>query len=529
MKMKKWSFIISLCVLVSMLAACSSGDNTPAAGSGDAGAGKAAATGGEMRVAMSAQPPTLDPHMTTVTATRDTARTIYETLVTLNSKYQVTPMLAEKIDASADGKTYTFQLRKGVKFHNGKEMTADDVVASMNRWKEKSSRAQKILNGATFEAKDPGTVVLQLKAPSLEVLFTLATPTQFPAIMPKEVVEGADTKGVKEYIGTGPFKFVEWKQDQYIHVAKFADYQPLAAASDGLSGKKQALVDDLYFDIVTDGSTRLAGIQTGQYDIVLSLPTDNYEQLKSNSSVVSQVALSNTFNAVFNKKQGLFAKTELRQAVNAALDIDKIMVASFSEKEFYRESSSYLFNEQADWYSEAGKDKYNQKNADKAKSLLAAGGYNGEEVRILTTRDYDFYYNASVVMKEQLEKVGMKVKLDIYDWPTLTSRREDPSKWDILIAGLTPVTTPSQLLYMTPTWAGWTTDEKIASTLKSIDASATKEDAKKLWDGLQAYAWETLPIIKMGDYYALNATTKQVAGFGSFEGPVLWNTSVAKK
>lgn len=151
---------------------------------------------------------------------------MFETLVTTDSDYKAVPMLAEFVDISEDNKTYTFKLREGVKFHNGDEMLGEDVIASMERWVEKSSVTGSMFEGATWEADGDYTVVLQLESPSVFVLDTMASQKMAAAIMPKEIVEEADADGVKEYIGTGPYKFVDWKQDQYIHFTKNEDYQP---------------------------------------------------------------------------------------------------------------------------------------------------------------------------------------------------------------------------------------------------------------------------------------------------------------
>lgn len=516
MKIKKIFLLFALSIVAVALIGCSK----------DSKLSSSAGSGGDMRVAINAQPPTLDSHMSTSTATRDVARHIYEGLVTINSKYQVVPMLAESFEQSADGKTYTFKLRKGVKFHNGKEMTADDVMASIDRWRDKVAEAKKIFTDAKVEAKDAGTIVVQLPTPSIGFLSSL-TQSQF-MIMPREVMAAADAKGVKEYIGTGPFKYVDWKQDQYIHLTKYSDYSASSLPADGPSGKKEALVDNLYLDIVLDGATRLAGVQTGQYQIALSLPSDSYQQVKSDKNLQPQVTLNAIFAVVFNKKQGLFANPKMREAVNAALDADSIMRAAFAEPEFYRVNPSYMFKEQADWYSEAGKENFNKKDIAKAKRLLTEAGYKGEEIRLLSTRDYSYYYNGSVVIKEQLEKIGMKVKLDIFDWPTVTSMRDDPAKWDLLMAGSSPVTNPSQLLMLSPSWAGWTNDAKIEAGLKNIASSVTVADAKKIWNDVQAQVWSYLPAVKFGDGYLLAATSKKVEGYQFVNGPIFWNTKVKK-
>src|SRR5699024_447423 len=137
-------------------------------------------------------------------------------------------------------KTYTFNLRKGVKFHNGEEMVADDVVASMERWLEKSSITGNIFDGATWTAEDDHTVVLELETASALTLDTMASSKQSAAIMPKEIIDDAPAEGGEEYTGTGPYKFVEWKQYSYLKFERNEEYQALDMESDGLAGKKEA-------------------------------------------------------------------------------------------------------------------------------------------------------------------------------------------------------------------------------------------------------------------------------------------------
>ena len=115
--------------------------------------------------------------------------------------------------------------------------------------------------------------------------------------------------GVKEYIGTGPFKFVEWKQDQYIHYERFEEYQSPEGTPSGLAGKREALVDNLYIDFVADSSTRVAGITTGQYDIGINMPLDSYDQLKSAKNLNNEIALASGAVLVFNKKEGISVKS----------------------------------------------------------------------------------------------------------------------------------------------------------------------------------------------------------------------------
>lgn len=488
-------------------------------------------SGGVINIAYPAKAATLDPHTTTNASTKDIARQIFEPLVTLNSKYEVVPMLAESYEVSQDGLSITFPLRKGVKFHNGKEMTADDVVASMNKWLKVSTQGKANLSGAAFTAKDPSTVVLTLQKPSLLTLHILADTAPFPAVMPKEVIEESGVEAVKTFIGTGPFQLEEWKQDQYIHLKKYQDYSSRSEASDGLGGKKEALVDDLYFHYVTDESTRVAGITTGEYDIAFSIPFDNAEQIENSPDVSSFVSEGGMTTFVFNKKSGLFSNSKARQAVNAALDIEEILISAYRDSRYYTLDSGLALPNQSDWHSQAGKEEYNQHNLEKAKQLLAESGYKGEEVTILVTRDYPDYYNAAVVAQQQLQAIGLNAKLDVYDWPTMQERRKDEKVWDFFVVGFAVRPTLHQLPFLDSRggYPGWTNSPEIDKLLDEIQSAPSIAEAKPLVDQLQALVWQELPIIKLGNRVNMAAVANHVQGLQDVIGPILWNVSTTKK
>ncbi|MEH7524209.1 ABC transporter substrate-binding protein [Bacillus sp. JJ1503] len=478
-----------------------------------------------LQYAINAQPPTIDPHMTTSSTTRDVAIHIFETLVTLNSKFEVVPMLAESWEIGEDGKTYIFHLREGIMFHNGKEMTADDVVASMVRWLEKTKVAP--LEGAVFKAKDANTVELSVKEPSLFILPSLTPTIQIPGIMPKEVIEAASESGVEEYIGTGPFKFIDWKQDQYIHLAKFEDYKLVETAPDGLGGKREALVENLYFQIVIDPSTRLAGLQSGQYDVGYAYEPDTVGMLESNPNINVYAPVFGYTNIIFNKNEGMMTNLKMRQAVNAALNMEAIAKNSLVDN--YRIYSSIMVKEQDNWYSDAGSEFYNQNDPEKSKKLLAEAGYDGETIRLLTTREFSYMYNSSVVIKEQLEKAGINVEVEVYDWPTTLTRRNDPTKWELFVSGFPTSATPIEQLHYIPGYIDGPEDEKTEELLQQIRSASSQEEASKLWNELQGYSWEYLPIIKIADYTLPSAATDKVTGLTFFStGPVLWNTQVVE-
>lgn len=485
--------------------------------------------GDTLKVAYLAQPQTLDPHITTANATRDPARLIYETLVTLNENYEVTPQLAESYTRSDDGKTITFTLRKGVKFHNGKEMKAADVVASMAKW-GKSSIAKANLKKHEWVAKDDYTVELHLEEPSSVLMHVLAETGQFAAIMPKETIDSAGPTGVSEYVGTGPFKMEEWKHDQYMLFTKFTDYKPEDKPASGLAGKKEALVDKLYYYFVPDESTRVTGLMSGEYHFSHMLPYDAVPQVQNMPGTVVDIWPYGIQTLIFNKKQGLFANVKLRQAVNYALDKEAVLIAAFTDKQFYTLDPGLFQQAQKDWYTDAGKELYNLKDLEKAKQLLSEGGYNGEEVVILTSRDYPHHYNSAVATQQQLEKIGMKVKLDVYDWATLLERRGKPEMWDIFYTGYPIMATPHQYTFLDSRaeWPGWTNNPELDKLLDDIKGQKSPEKSKELYAQLQQKMWEDLPVVNIGTNLRVSAYSDKVQGYKEFLGPVFWNVTVKK-
>jgi peptide/nickel transport system substrate-binding protein len=518
---------ILLTLFVGILAGCSNDSKT--ASEGTQNSDGTAGIADKLNIAMGAQPPSLDPHVASAIATRDVAMQIFETLVTIDKDYKPVPMLAESIDISEDGKTYTFSLRQGVKFHNGKEMTSEDVVASMNRFLEKGGSTFVTLQGGVFKADGGHTVILEVENPSPLILTTLANRTPMAAIMPKETIESAPSEGINEYIGTGPLKFVEWKQDQYIKLTKNDDYQSLESESSGQSGKKEVFIKDIFIHFVSDTSTQIAGLQTGEYDLLLEAPNDNYELLVNDPSIETIIHDYGPYNLVYNKHAGILTKVEMRQAINAGIDPEEILRTSFMHEDIYELDPSYMSPKSADWYSDAGKENYNQNNPEKAKELLKKAGYNGEPVRIVTTRDYAHIYNTGVVLQQQLEKIGIKVSLEIYDWPTaMNIRNNEPEKWDVFITGMPFVLTPLELYPFTLKAYIDPNNPKVDNLMNEIKNAQNQEEATKKWNELQEYTWEYLPVSKIGNFNKISAFKDYVKDYSYQEGPILWKTKVQK-
>ena len=179
--------------------------------------------GGVLKVAMPAEPPSLDPHSTFVTNTVQIMRHVFETLYTFDNDLSLIPHLAAGHTVSDGGRRYTITLRTGVRFHNGKELTAADVVASLNRWGRVAVVGKALWKSVeAVAAKSPYEVVVHFKEPSVVLLSALAHGGAF--IYPKEIIEVTGDGQLKQFIGTGPFRFVEHKPDRHVRPSRFKEY-----------------------------------------------------------------------------------------------------------------------------------------------------------------------------------------------------------------------------------------------------------------------------------------------------------------
>mgnify|MGYP001209311603 FL=1 len=521
----------SLIALIAvLLVACSSDSSSDSESSSSDDSSSETATGGEINIAYSAQPPVLDPQVGNAVITAEVMGHVFEPLLTTDSNYNIKPSLAESWEQSEDGLTITFKLREGVLFHNGEEMKAEDVVASMNRWKDgPGGRGQ--FEDAEFVEVDEYTVELQMEKPLSTALVAIAQgSSSFSAIMPKEVIEAADPDTVHEFIGTGPFKFVEWKQDQYVHLTKFEDYVGIDEPADGLFGKKEALVDDLYFHFVLDPSTRVAGIQSGEYDIAHEVPYDSVDQLESDQNIENQfLPGAGTLIAFLNKKEGrLFNDVKAREALATLIDHEEMLHGAFTDERFYQLNHNMMMPHQEElWYSDAGKDKYNVNDPEKAKQLFEEAGYNGETVKIMTSRDYEFMYNAAVVLEQQLEAIGVNVELEVFDWATLLSNMVDENDYDydINMVWLGYKPEPTAHHFLQKVVSGYTADPELDALREKFESQPTLEEALPVYDELQEWFYEYLPAIKIGDYSRIDATRTSIDNYQFSDRMILWNVT----
>src|SRR5437870_9861234 len=187
-----------------------------------------------------------------------------------------------------------------------------------------------------------------MRQPAGVLLASLVHPDRGGELLRKENVDAAGENQFKEPVGTGPFRFVEHKPDRHIKLARFKEYVARSEAPDGYGGKRTAYVDEILFIPVPDVAVRLAGVESGDYHFSQQIKQDQYDRVKTIPAVVASVVKPYGWStAVLNHKQGMMTDKRLRQASQAALDMEPTMAAGFGHKDFYRLDPVLLYGDQA--------------------------------------------------------------------------------------------------------------------------------------------------------------------------------------
>jgi peptide/nickel transport system substrate-binding protein len=470
--------------------------------------------GGTLRVATIGEPPSLDTHFPTGILAMSIAQHVFEGLFTLDKDFRPIPMLAESYGTADGGKRAIIKLRKNVPFHNGKEFSSEDALASLRRLMKLEYHFRSFIapNVVDIRAPDRYTVEFLLKKPSSMLLPVMSTAVS--PMFPKEVIDEFKEERIKKFIGTGPFEFVEWRPDRHIELKRFEKYAARGDAQSGYGGKRTAYVDRIRFIPVPDASVRVAGVETGEYDVAEDISPDFYSRAKGNAAVQPVIIkpLSWPF-IIFNKKEGMFTNKKLREAIAVALDMEPILHAAGGGKEFYSLGNSVYQPEIKAWHTTAGKERYNLKNIELARKLAKEAGYNGQPIRWMSTKQYDIIYNTGLTAKAQLEKAGFNIDLQVLEWSTVAQRRTKPDLWDIFVTfnSLSPEP-PLYQAWLAKDWPGWWENAQRDELLAKFDAEADPAKRHAIWADIQKLVWEDVPIVKLGDLNGLAVAGSKVKG-----------------
>ncbi|MGC9530489.1 MAG: ABC transporter substrate-binding protein [Candidatus Bipolaricaulaceae bacterium] len=486
-------------------------------------------------MALASEPGTLDMQLTTGVNESIPARHVFEGLFAFDESYVPMPQLISGWERSEDGKVATFHLRKGVLFHNGQEMTAADVVASLQRWGEYGLTAKALWNLVTeLEVVDDYTVRMVLSEPFGPVGFYLANIYGGPRIYPAEIAQAAGNQPIApdDYIGTGPYRFVEWKTGDYILLERFDDYVGRTEEPNGFAGKRTAYFDRLQFFMVPEDNARLVGIQAGTYDYVVNIPNDLLVNVEGDPNITPIIVDNPPIYpiALVNNKQGITTNAALKEAMLVALDMESIMLAGYGDPKFWQLNGSY-FAPGIRWHVPgAGEGKYNRADPAAARQLAAAAGYAGEPIRIIVASDMTSQYNQALVVMDQLVKAGFNVSLQVYDKATFFARRNDRDnpEWELAFSFYSTAPDPSMVLMLSPTYAGWWDTPEIQQLRVDLNRATEFEERYAIWEDIMELWYEQIPALKFGDAFQLHLKRADIMGYGTdFEdmvSPYFWNS-----
>lgn len=401
-------------------------------------------SGGTATIALTYEPPTLVSITNVATPALSVSAKVTEGLLTYDYDLDPKPQLATDWSISPDGLTYTFKLRQGVKWHDGRDFTAADVSYSIEVVRKFHPRGRSTFaNVAEVETPDPHTVVLHLSKPAPYLIKALIA-TETP-IIPKHIYEGTDAAtnpNGNAPIGTGPFKFKEWVRGSHIIYERNADYW----------GKPKPYLDRLVVRFIPEPGARAIAFETGEVDIGYRtpVPLSELDRLKKVPTLGFEASKGNNYSynvtrLEFNLDHPVFKNLKVRQAIAHALDREVILntvsygygTISYSPiapglKAFHDPAPSpYRFDVKA---------------ADK---LLDEAGYprGADQIRFKVTLDYnpvlDDARRLADYIRAALGRVGIDVAIRSQDLPAFVKRVYTDREFDFTTNGASNLFDPT--------------------------------------------------------------------------------------
>ena len=341
----------------------------------------------------------LDPHKALAAGTKEILFNVYEGLLKPDSQGNNIPAVAESYTVSEDLMTYTFKLRDGIKFHNGKNVTADDVKYSIDKFAGISDGSEPLVSAFSVIEKvniiDDKTVDVVLNTPDTDLPTYLAMVSA--AIIPKDN-ENPDTVA----IGTGPYKYVSRSPQENIICEAFDDYWGEKANIKNVTFKVEANADSIVMDLLG-----------GSIDFYARLTIDQVKQLNDEFSVYE--GTMNLVQALYlNNNVKPFDDVRVRQALSYATDVDEILDITAEGKG--TKIGSSMFPAFGKYYDESLSELY-PTDIEKAKELLKEAGYeNGFNMTITVPSNYQPHIDVAQVLAEQYKKIGVNAEIQLVEW-----------------------------------------------------------------------------------------------------------------
>jgi glutathione transport system substrate-binding protein len=396
---------------------------------GLAGLAPSAHAAKDVVVAVASTFTTTDPYDANDTLSQAMAKSFYQGLFGFDKDMKMVPVLADSYTASKDGLVYTVKLKSGIKFHDGTPFNAEAVKVTFERAinpDNKLKRYNLYKNIAKIEAVDPTTVRFTLKEAFSPFINTLAHPSG--VIISPAALAKYGSKGIAQHpVGTGPFKFVEWKATDYLKVEKF----------DGYWRKGYPKVDSITWRPVVDNNTRAAVMQTNEAHFAFPLPPEAAENLAKKPSLEVTTAPSIIQRYLsMNVQQKPFDNPKVREAINYAINKEALAKVAFSG---YAVPAEGVVPKGVEFATKLGPWPY---NPGKARELLKEAGYpNGFESTLWSAYNHTTAQKVIQFVQQQLAQVGIKVQVQALEAGQRVERVESAQD---------PATAPVRMYYV-----GW--------------------------------------------------------------------------
>jgi peptide/nickel transport system substrate-binding protein len=485
----------------------------------------------------------LDPIWTTAYVTRNHGYFIYDTLFAMDEHNAIKPQMVDKYEVSADKTLWTFALRDGLEWHDGKPVTAEDCVASVKRWGARDTMGQKLMDFVKeMRAVDAKTFTMQLKEPYGLVLDSLGKPSSnVPFMMPKAVADTDPFKQINSQIGSGPFIYVNAESkpgEKHVYV-KNPKYKPRSDAPSGLAGGKVVKVDRVEIIEMPDPQQQVNAIIAGEIDLIEQPPHDLLPILKADKGVtlVNWNPLGQQFIFRFNCVQPPFNNAKIRLAALHCVRQEDYLKATVGSPEYYKVCGAAFVCGTPNAF-DAPNNMLIKPDFEKSKALLKEAGYDGTPIVLMQSTTLPVLTNTAPVTKALLEQGGFKVDMQSMDWQTLVTRRtkkDPPSQggWNVFhtFSVAADILNPISCTYMAANgdkaWFGWPTDPQMEKLRDSYAKETDPAKAKELAHAVQNRALETAQYGWIGQWYGPGVARKNVTGWLNAPVPVMWNISKA--
>src|SRR5881409_412872 len=458
-------------------------------------ASPAAADAQNLVVQVATEPPGLDLTATPASATAAVVfYNVQEALVKVDRHGKLVPWLAERWNTS-DNKNYTFFLKRGVRFHNGRELKATDVKFVFDRAlnpETKHPAAKQYEAIADIIVKDDYTITFALKTTTANFLLNMAR--QGSVIYPREAVDTLKS----EPIGTGPFKMGEWVRGDRIELVKNPDYHV----------KGLPKLDRVTFRFIADPNAAMAALKAGDVDASLfGLGPEHVTDLKNDDRFT--VIVGDTTNDVvmaMNNSLKPFTDVRVRRAVTHAVDRPEVLKGVMF-------GMGKLLGSNVDPLNPYYVDLANAMPYDvgRAKRLLAEAGYpNGFETTLKVTPMYNYTVRAGEIITSQLAKAGVKVRLEQIEWTQWLARVWRESVYDMTIIGHAEAWDIGN--YANRRYYFRYDNPKFQETFKQSEVAVSDKARRELYVQMQKQLVEDAPVVFLFMHPRLAVAKKGVQG-----------------